>query len=372
MISKLRICFITLLGMLSIILFCHNTALAEEDQAEVRQETEFYYTVKKGDTLWDISKHFFDSPWEWPGLWSQNTQIKNPHLIYPGNRIRIFRENGVVTVVQAPEEDALPVQEEVQETPEAQEVVEVEPEVVEQPEPEAVVEEPVKKGPSFWYSKIEWVGFVRETPAVSYGQIFKVKDERKLSSQNDVVFIKQSRETDVPDLIPGGLYTIYELMDEPVSDIDTGDEIGIQHYIKGVVEITDILQKEPETVAEGKIVKSFRAVKQGDHLISYKRREPDVVLSKSVAGMDGKILVGEDRQAVFAEDTIAFIDKGKDDGIAPGQEYTIYYQEMTEPVVKNVNIGKFLVLHTEANTSTVIITKATRDIVPGTRFYTVQ
>ncbi|MBW2219279.1 MAG: LysM peptidoglycan-binding domain-containing protein [Deltaproteobacteria bacterium] len=366
MISKIRICFIALLGTFAVILFCHNSARAENSQAEVKQKAEFYYTVKKGDTLWDISKHFFDSPWVWPGLWSKNTQIKNPHLIYPGNRIRIFQEDGVIKVVQVPEEEVVPVQEEKSQEPEAELVLE--PEVVEQPEPEVKAEEPEKKEPSFWYSKNEWVGFVREKPAVPYGKIFKIRDKRNLVSKDDVVFIKQGQGTEVPDLIPGGLYTIYEMLDEPVKDHITGDFIGIQHYIKGVVEITEILQKDPVTIAEGKIVKSFRAVKKDDCLMSYKRRAPDVTLSHSVEGINGKIIASEERRSVFAEDSVAFIDKGDADGVRPGQEYVIFYQAMTEPVVKNVDVGTFLVLHTEKQTSTVIITKSTRGIAPGFLF----
>ena len=72
------------------------------------------YYVKQGDTLWDISKHFFDSPWAWPELWSKNNQVLNPRLIYPGNRLRIYKKDGVISITQVPEEEV--AMETVQET----------------------------------------------------------------------------------------------------------------------------------------------------------------------------------------------------------------------------------------------------------------
>jgi hypothetical protein len=52
------------------------------------------YVVKRGDTLWAIAKVFLRDPWFWPEIWQVNPQVQNPHLIYPGDTLRLVFVQG--------------------------------------------------------------------------------------------------------------------------------------------------------------------------------------------------------------------------------------------------------------------------------------
>jgi hypothetical protein len=321
-----------------------TTGLAADKFDVVESETGFYYTIQKGDTLWDLSRHFSDSPWLWPELWEDNDQISNPHWIFPGERIRLYKKSGAQTVIQTKAD----------ETP---------------PEPL----KPKAGGPYFVYNSIDKVGFIRKPRVEPLGTIFEIRRSKVMISEGDTVYIHPAAGTPQGALIPGSRHLVFRYM-EPTEERDAMETIGVQHYILGILEVTE---REPDLVIAS-ILKSFRPIKVDDMIMAFTERPSKIEIKPSTPGIDGQIINSEDHIKMTGEYTLAFIDKGTADDIEIGQQYSVYDRQKSEIggdearsiSLPPVDFGTILVLHTEQTTSTVIVTNTNKAIARGERFRT--
>ena len=151
-----RMLFIVLLVM---------TALAGSHQAFAQGEEPTIYVIKKGDTLWGLSDRFIKDPYYWPNLWANNPIITNPHLIFPGEKVRIYPDRIVL-------EGAPP--------PAAREV---KPEV---PQPPAKAVEEMTPERTFLVRG--GTGFILEKDVRPVGYIIATHQNRQLMGEDDIVY----------------------------------------------------------------------------------------------------------------------------------------------------------------------------------------
>jgi len=82
---------VTTLVLLFVVALSPLPAAAQVALAPSHPET---YTVQRGDTLWDIAGRFLRDPWQWPELWDANRDIGNPNLIFPGDVLTLYYQDG--------------------------------------------------------------------------------------------------------------------------------------------------------------------------------------------------------------------------------------------------------------------------------------
>jgi len=331
---------------------------AQEPDETIEHETGFYYTVQKGDTLWDISQHFNDTPWLWPELWKENDQIPNPHWIYPGERIRLYHGMGKYKYQKAKNSqftEPIPALQPISST---------------KLQPLA----PVVNEKHVYYAGIDQVGFIRKEPVNCLGHIFKVEgnSDKKMISTGDTIYIQPLESSDT-NFAPGGRYTVYRSF-APTEGKKSIQRIGTQYYLLGIIEV----YKNETGYSIAKVVDIYREMAVGDRLMPYNKRPSKIPVADAPIGLEGKIITAEDHNEIIGENAIAFINKGENDNIQPGQNFDIYYRmEQSRHERKKldidlvpIKIGSFVVLHTEKETSTVLIYDSSQSISSGEKFHT--
>ncbi len=335
------VCLIAVIVCVPVHLFA-----GENKNMVIKHEAGYYYTIKKGDTLWDLSQRFFDTAWEWPDLWKENTQIANPHRIYPGERIRLFRQVNKEALLEKKQEK--------------------------QVKAAVPVVEPKKDPPYYFYSKIDMAGFMKKAVVKPMGTIFKVKNVKTMISRGDTVFIRATEDT---SMMPGSQYYTYRVF-EPIREIKTKKYLGIQHYITGIVEI----EKKETGFYTGTVIQSFRSIHLKDHLMPYNKRSKKIIINEGSTDVSGKIIGSEERTAMIGQDVVVFIDKGENDGVKTGQLYSVFYQDRekikpydkVETLLPPVDFAVLLVIGIDKYTSTALVTHSEKSIDPGTKFHSIQ
>ncbi len=272
------------------------------------------YVVKRGDTLWGIAKVFLRDPWYWPEIWQVNPQVKNPHLIYPGDSLRLVYINGQPKLVLQRGELQF----------EQGTDARVVPRVRSEPYEGAVTAIPYEAVAAFMSKPT--VLSPEQIKGAPY--VLATRDLHLIMSDGDTVYARGFTQ---PAEV--GMHYNMVRVGEALRDPEDDHVIGYDGVYLGTGHV--IRQGDPVTLT---MTESARETEAGDKLIPGGVDVPlDFIPSPPKVRVDGVIISVSDGVAVIGQYQVVVINRGARDGLVPGNILGIYD---TGPVVEdNYNKG---------------------------------
>ena len=314
------------------------------------QEEPVIYVVKQGDTLWGLSERFIKDPKYWPDMWAKNSQITNPHLIYPGQKVRVFPDR---LEIVSKEQTSAPV-----EAAGAQKAASA----VKQAEP--LPEVAAEKSYQVYGSE----GFLMEKDTRPAGTIIGVHHDRIVAGIDDIVY------TDIGTVhgAKGGEKFEVFRKDVSVSHPLTNEVMGTKIVPLGVLQLTDVESKSSRAI----ITKSSKEIGPGSYLMPYKEnRRREISLKASNRDLKGYIIDSYSGISIIAAGDIVYIDLGSAQGAEPGNMLYIIRetrldQRHTEGSISKLPqelLGAVVILETGNKVATALVVKSIDAIYKGDR-----
>jgi len=284
-----------------------GSTVAMADTVKLRKDHPDKYTVVKGDTLWDISAKFLESPWKWPEVWSYNPQIKNPHLIYPGDVVYLEYDASGKPVLKVSRGQA-----QVKMTPTVRDGVRMSPQIR-----TSRVDTPIATIPLNAIQ--QFLGHPRvlsERDVKNSAYIISSKDARLISAMNDRIYARGIK----PGQDPNSRYAVLRV-GKAYKNPGGGDILGYEAIHVADAQAVDF--GDPTTL---NIIESSRETLVGDLLVPKKASDLDQTFiprppSSNIEGMIISVIDGVSRIGQYQT---VVINKGEQDGLETGNVLAIY------------------------------------------------
>jgi hypothetical protein len=336
------------------------------------------YTVKPGDTLWDLSGRFLNNPWYWPKVWSYNPEIANPHWIYPGNLIKFYPSGEEApTRVEPVTPAAAPVlaEEGAPTAPKELEDLSVgtiakaeqlgEDDAVAVVGPYKVGQAPRRGG------SVRRDNFVTRRVLEDSGVISAAFEEKLLLTSGDKIYAKFRDPTPVK---VGETYAIFR-NEGPVRHPVTGEVFGYKTVILGSARVTALGDRVATLVVKA----SYDTIERGDLLGPWidKILRP-VAVRPNQASLDGVILaLHPSILSAGGEYDVVYVDKGRDDGVEEGNTFEVvrsgdlYGQPPDRPVrdtaLPREVVGSLVVFDVKDHASSALVRRSIFELMVGDR-----
>ncbi len=332
------------------------------------------YTVRPGDTLWDLSGRFLNNPWYWPKIWSYNPEITNPHWIYPGNVLKFYpaaeEAPARVEPVAAGEEEPEP-EAPVRELEDFSKADLKEPAPVEEADAVAVV------GPykiAYVPPKTKWAqhdAFVTPRELAESGTITAAFEEKIMLSSQDRAYAKFQNRAEVK---PGETYVVYKT-ERPIYHPVTKELWGYQSVVLGSAKVVAV----EENAATLVIQQSFDSIERGALLGPWTEKFYRPVARKpNRQALDGRIIAARnDVLTSLGEHHVVFVDKGSKDGVEEGNVFTVVrsgdpydqdpYKPQWDASLPKEDLGNLLVIDVKERASAALVTRSLKELIVGDR-----
>jgi hypothetical protein len=339
--------------LLTLVLFM--AVVAGPGAAFAQGEEPLVYVIKKGDTLWGLSDRFLKDPYYWPNLWARNPPVTNPHLIFPGQKLKVYPDRIVV-------EAATPAPAPAPATPQAPAAEPAEPapvEVAKEPEQEVV--------PEKTFTVRGGAGFLMESEYKPTGHIIATSQNRVMVGEDDVVY------TDIGSKYGGKVGDRYSIFKDegpvshPVSNFIMGDKI----VPLGTIQLSEVEEKTSRAI----ITKSFLEAGTGAIVLPYRDRRKEVVLKAASKDLNGYIIASQTGQHTLGTGDVVFLDLGASQGIEAGNLVYVVRDVVPDQQLYPVKVdklpaevlGALVVVETGQKTSTALVVKSIEAIYAGDR-----
>jgi LysM domain len=262
------------------------------------------YVVKRGDTLWAISKVFLRDPWYWPEIWQVNPQIQNPHLIYPGDTLRLVFIDGQPQILLQ-RGDAARVQPRVRSEPLDAAITTI---------PYATVAAFMSKPSVLDREQIKHAPYLLAT-----------RDLHVVMSEGDTLYARGF--TDPAEL--GSHYNVVRV-GEALIDPDDKRVLGYDGIFTGSGHVTR--QGDPTTLI---MTESSQESRAGDKLIAGGVDVPlDFIPSAPRTTTNGRIVAVSHGVTIIGQYEVVVVNRGARDGLAPGNVLGVFD---TGPIVRDTD-----------------------------------
>ena len=277
------------------------TAWAEDARLRAGHPDE--YTVKKGDTLWDISSTFLSSPWKWPEIWHANPQIENPHLIFPGDLIRLVYIDGQPRLTSERTLKLVPGS--------TNGAVKLSPSVRVQQNEDAIAAIPLDRIDSFLsHSRIVELSELETAPYILAGP-----QNRIVVGAGDASYARGKFGSDLTNY---GVYRRGEAFFDPA----TKEVLGVHALSIGSVTIKS-LQADVATL---NVVRATEEIRIGDRLLPSEDRAMMSTFypSSPEKDVDATVISVEGGVTQVGKFNVIMINRGDREGMKPGNVLAIY------------------------------------------------